>query len=159
MEKFADYWGEPAHLDKVIIRFIPDDSTQLVQLRTGEIQMAVGAGSLSALRVDEALGIDGVTVLEHPSPSWSHLDLKQSVFLRHPLVRQALDFATPSQDIVDKLLKGRAIRSRRRPAAGHLGIQPEYRGAAVRHRAGQGASGRGRADTERRRELGRKSPN
>src|SRR5215213_7931444 len=85
LEKFADYWGEPAKLDQVIIRFIPDDSTQLVQLRTGEIQMAVGAGSLSALRVDEALGIDGVTVLEHPSPGWSHLDLKHVFFLRHPL--------------------------------------------------------------------------
>lgn len=111
VEKNADYWGEPMILDKVIIRFLPDDSTQLVQLRTGEIQMAVGAGALGALRVDEALGIEGVTVLEHASPGWSHLDLKHVLFLRHPLIRQALDFATPSQDIVDKLLKGRALRS------------------------------------------------
>jgi peptide/nickel transport system substrate-binding protein len=111
LEKYADYWGEPAHLDKVVVQFVPDDSTQLVQLRTGEIQMAVGSGSLGALRVDEALGIEGVTVLEHPSPGWSHLDLKHLFFLRHPLVRQALDLATPTQDIVDKLLKGRAIRA------------------------------------------------
>jgi peptide/nickel transport system substrate-binding protein len=109
LEKNADYWGEQPHLDQVIIRFVPDDNTQLVQLRTNEIQGAIGAGSLSALRVDEALGIDGVTVLEHPSPGWSHLDLKFVYFLRNPLVRQALDFATPSQDIVDKLLKGRAV--------------------------------------------------
>ncbi len=111
VEKNADYWGTPAHLDSVTIRVIPDDSTQLVQLRTGEIQMVGGAGALGALRVDEALGIDGVTVLEHPSPGWSHLDLKHVFFLRHPDVRQALDFATPSQDIVEKLLKGRAVRS------------------------------------------------
>jgi peptide/nickel transport system substrate-binding protein len=111
LEKNAEYWGEPVRLDRVILRFMPDDSTQLVQLRTGEIQAAIGAGSLGALRVDEALGIEGVTILEHPSPGWSHLDLKHVFFLRHPLVRQALDFATPSQDIVDKLLKGRAIRS------------------------------------------------
>lgn len=111
LEKNADYWGEPMHLDEVIIRFMPDDSTQLVQLRTGEIQMAVGAGSLGALRLDEALTIEGLTILEHPSPGWSHLDLKHVFFLRHPSVRQALDFATPSQDIVDKLLKGRYVRS------------------------------------------------
>lgn len=111
LEKYEDYWGDPAKLDQVILRFIPDDSTQLVQLRTGEIQAAIGAGSVRALRVDEALGIDGLTVLEHPSPGWSHLDLKHVFFLRNPFVRQALDFATPSQDIVDKLLKGRAIRS------------------------------------------------
>lgn len=111
VEKNADYWGEAPHLDQVIIRFVPDDNTQLVQLRTNEIQAAIGSGSLGALRVDEALGIDGVTVLEHPSPGWSHLDLKFVYFLRNPLVRQALDFATPTQDIVDKLLKGRAVRS------------------------------------------------
>ena len=71
------------------------------------------------------------------------------LFLRHPLVRQALDFATPSQDIVDKLLKGRpSVRGR--PAARDLGPQSEHRGAAVRPRAGQGALGRGRADPERR---------
>ena len=128
LEKFAEYWGEPAHLDEVIIRFIPDDSTQLVQLRTGEIQMAVGAGSLSALRVDEALGIDGVTVLEHPSPGWSHLDLKHLYFLRHPLVRQALDFATPTQDIVDKLLKGRAVRSVADQQPGTWAFNPDIEG-------------------------------
>lgn len=111
LEKNADYWGGTPYLDKVTVRFIPDDSTQLVQMRTGEIQMAVGAGSFGALRVDEALGIEGITVLEHPSPGWSHLDLKHVFFLRHPKVRQALDFATPSQDIVDKLLKGRSVRS------------------------------------------------
>ena len=109
----------------------------------------------AALRVDEALGIDGVTILEHPSPGWSHLDLKHVFFLRHPLVRQALDFATPSQDIVDKLLKGRAIRSIADQQPGHLGLQSEYRGTAVRHRAGQGALGRGRADTKRRRQSGK----
>lgn len=111
LDKNADYWGTPMHLDKVLVNFLPDDNTQLVQLRTGEIQAAVGSGSLSSLRVDEALGIDGLVVLEHPSPGWSHLDLKHVFFLRHPAVRQALDFATPSQDIVDKLLKGRAVVS------------------------------------------------
>jgi peptide/nickel transport system substrate-binding protein len=50
-------------------------------------------------------------VLEHPSPGWSHFDLKQVFFLRNPLIRQALDFATPTQDIVDKLLKGYAVRA------------------------------------------------
>ena len=70
-------------------------------------------------------------------------------------MRQALDFATPSQDIIDKLLKGRAVRSAWPTSAGHLGIQPEHRGAALRYRAGQGAAGRGRADPGRGRRLGR----
>ena len=32
--------------------------------------------------------------------------------LRHPDVRRALDLATPTQDIVDKLLKGRVVLER-----------------------------------------------
>ncbi|HLM23253.1 MAG TPA: ABC transporter substrate-binding protein, partial [Propionibacteriaceae bacterium] len=40
-----------------------------------------------------------------------HIDLKQWDHLRMTKVRQALDFATPSQDIIDKLLNGRALPS------------------------------------------------
>jgi peptide/nickel transport system substrate-binding protein len=111
VEKFADYWGEKSKLDKITIRILPDDNTQLVQLRTGEIQMAAGAGALGATRVDEALKIEGVSVLEHATLGWSHVDLKQMDHLRQTKVRQALDFATPSQQIIDKLLKGRALPS------------------------------------------------
>jgi peptide/nickel transport system substrate-binding protein len=63
------------------------------------------------LRVDEALGFDTVTVYEHPTLAWNHLDLKHIDHLRITKVRQALDFATPSQLIIDQLLQGRATRS------------------------------------------------
>jgi peptide/nickel transport system substrate-binding protein len=111
VEKFADYWGEPAKLDKIVYRIVPDDNTELVQLRTGEIQLVGSAGALAAIRVDEALGIEGITVLEHATQDWYHIDLKHVDHLRMTKVRQALDFATPSQDIIDKLLQGRALPS------------------------------------------------
>jgi peptide/nickel transport system substrate-binding protein len=111
VDKFADYWGEPAHLDRIIYRIVPDDNTQIVQLRTGEIQLVGGAGALGPSRVDEALQIEGITLLEHATQAWNHIDLKQWDHLRMTKVRQALDFATPSKDIVEKLLKGRALPS------------------------------------------------
>jgi peptide/nickel transport system substrate-binding protein len=111
VEKFADYWGEPANLDRIIYRIVPDDNTMLVQLRTGEIQAVASASALTATRVEEALDIDGVTIFEHSTQSWAHIDLKQWDHLRMTKVRQALDFATPSQDIIDKLLEGRALPS------------------------------------------------
>src|SRR5215208_434273 len=49
VEKFADYWGEPAHLDKIVYRIVPDDNTLLVQLRTGEIQIVGSAAALTAI--------------------------------------------------------------------------------------------------------------
>ena len=56
---------------------MPDDNTLLVQLRTGEIQLAGSGAALTATRVDEALGIENVVVLEHGSQAWAHIDLKQ----------------------------------------------------------------------------------
>ena len=111
VEKFADYWGEPAHLDRIVYRIVPDDNTLLVQLRTGEIQLVGSAAALTAIRVDEALEIENLIILEHGTQSWAHIDLKQWDHLRMTKVRQALDFATPSQDIIDKLLMGRALPS------------------------------------------------
>ena len=124
IDKFADYWGEPANLDRIIYRIVPDDNTLLVQLRTGEIQLVGSDASLAPTRVDEALGIEGLTVLEHSSQSWSHIDLKVFDHLRMTKVRQALDLATPSQDIVDKLLKGRALRSVADQAPGSWAFNP-----------------------------------
>ena len=124
VEKFPGYWGEAAKLDRVIVRILPDDNTQLVQLRTGEIQMAAGSGSISATRVDEALGLEGIALLEHPTLGWSHLDLKHVDFLRATKVRQALDFATPSKDIIEKLLKGRALPSVADQAPGTWAFNP-----------------------------------
>src|SRR5215203_2545560 len=82
VEKFADYWGEPAHLDKIIYRIVPDDNTLLVQLRTGELQLVGGSAALTAIRVEEALGIPDIVVMEHGSQAWAHIDLKHWDHLR-----------------------------------------------------------------------------
>lgn len=105
------YWGTRPTLDSIVYRIIPDDNSQLVQLQTGEIQLAAGAGSISSARVDEALTFEGVSILESGNFAWNHLDLKHVDFLRMTKVRQALDFATPTQDIIDRILKGRVTRA------------------------------------------------
>ena len=105
--RFDDYWGEKAFLDKLIYRIAPDDNTLLVQLRTDEIQLS----GVSAIRLKEALQIEGFSVLEVPSPAWTHFDLKIIDHLRIPQVRQALAYATPKQQIIDQLLEGNALPS------------------------------------------------
>lgn len=105
--RFDDYWGEKALLDKLIYKVAPDDNTLLVQLRTDEIQLT----GIGAIRVEEALAIDGISVLEVPSAAWKHFDLKIIDHLRVPQVRQALAYATPSQQIIEQLLNNRALPS------------------------------------------------
>lgn len=111
LTKNETYWGGAPYLDTLVYSIIPDSNTFMVQLKTGEIDLAGSAGNISAQQVDEALGVDGLTVFEHPGQSWSHLDLKIISHLRQTKVRQALDFATPSEQIINQLLKGRATAS------------------------------------------------
>jgi peptide/nickel transport system substrate-binding protein len=127
LERFDTYWGGKPHLEKVIYGIVPDTNTELVQLQTGEIQLAGSAGALNAIDVDKALGYDNVVVLEHPTLGWTHLDLKHIDFLRITKVRQALDFATPSKDIIEKLLKGRAEPSVADQAPGSWAFDPDIK--------------------------------
>jgi peptide/nickel transport system substrate-binding protein len=124
LKRFDDYWGEPAKLDQLIYRIVPDDNTLLVQLRTGEVQLVGSASTIPPTRVEEALAIQNLIVLEHASMSWDHIDLKQWDHLRMTKVRQALDFATPTQQIVDELLQGRALVSIADQAPGSWAFNP-----------------------------------
>jgi peptide/nickel transport system substrate-binding protein len=125
LTRFDDYWGEPTTLDRAIYRVLPDDNTQLVQLRTGEIQVSAASQALNALRIDEALTIEGITILEHPSLAWKHLDLKHVDHLRQTKVRQALDFATPKQQIIEQLLKNRVVPGTADQAPGTWAYNPD----------------------------------
>jgi peptide/nickel transport system substrate-binding protein len=109
LDKNAEYWGGNPHLDQIIMRLIPDSNTFMVQLQTGEIDLAGSGGAIGTNQVDEALKIEGLNVYEHPTMAWRHLDIKIIGHLRRTKVRQALDFATPSQQIIDQLLQGRAV--------------------------------------------------
>jgi peptide/nickel transport system substrate-binding protein len=111
LSRFDGYWGTRPKLDQIIYRVNPDDNTQLVQLQTGEAQLASSDGAIGATRVDEVLGFGTVDVYERANMAWSHLDLKHVDFLRITKVRQALDYATPTQDIIDNIQKGRVVRA------------------------------------------------
>jgi len=124
LEKFADYWGDPAILDRIVYKIVPDENTVLVQLRTGEIDLIGSSTTVPASRVDEVLAFPDVVVLEHPTLSWQHIDLKHVDFLRMTKVRQALDFATPTKDIIDRLLKGRAVPGVADQAPGSWAFNP-----------------------------------
>ncbi|CAA9549694.1 MAG: hypothetical protein AVDCRST_MAG19-700 [uncultured Thermomicrobiales bacterium] len=107
--RFDDYWGDGSRLDRVVFSVLPELDDRLEALAAGEVQLLGGAGALTADEVERALPIPGITILEHPTQSWQHLDLKQIGFLRETPVRQALDHATPKRRIVDELLRGRAV--------------------------------------------------
>lgn len=105
LEKFDGYWGGAPKLDKVIIKIVPDDNTLMVQLTTGEVQLT---DAVSAARIEEARKLPNSVVLTRDGLEWVHMDLKNIGFLMDKRVRQALDYATPKQQIVERLLGGLA---------------------------------------------------
>jgi peptide/nickel transport system substrate-binding protein len=125
LERNETYWGGKPNLEKIFYRIVPDSNTLLVQLQTGEVQLAGSAGALGALDVEKALTYDDVVVLEHATLGWTHLDLKHIDFLRMTKVRQALDFATPKQQIIEQLLKNRVEVSVADQAPGSWAFNPD----------------------------------
>jgi len=109
LERFAAWWGGEPMLDGIDYRVLPDASALLQGLNDGSIDVTGGAGGVPLRDVEGLLEVPGVTVWEHPTANWRHIDLKQVGFLRETAVRQALDFATPKQQLIDSVLGGRAV--------------------------------------------------
>jgi peptide/nickel transport system substrate-binding protein len=109
LDRWDDYWGTPALLDGIRYRILPDVDAILGALAAGDIDLAGGAGAIPPRRVDEASALPGVSLFQHGTMNWQHIDLKQMAFLRETPVRQALDFATPRARIIEEILSGRAI--------------------------------------------------
>lgn len=124
LERFADYWGEPPRLDRIEFRFVPDVAAQLAGLGDGTIGLVGGAAAIPLDRLDEARAVPDTVVVEHGTQNWQHLDLKQIGFLRETRVRQALDFATPRQRIIEEVLDGRAIPAFADQAPGSWAYNP-----------------------------------
>ena len=77
LARWEDYWGEPAHLERIDYRVLPDVDALLAALAAGEIDLAGGSGAIPPARVDEASTIPGLTVFRHGTMNWQHIDLKQ----------------------------------------------------------------------------------
>ena len=108
LERWDGYWGSPATLAAIRYEVVPDGEALLAGLESGAIHAAGGAGGVPPELVDAAMMLSDVEVWSHPTRTWQHLDLKQIGFLRERAVRQALDYATPRDAIIEGILGGRA---------------------------------------------------
>jgi peptide/nickel transport system substrate-binding protein len=104
IERNPDYWGEPAKLDQVIYRVIPEESARMLALDTGEVQMVMApAPSL----IDTYRDNPDFTVFEVPGV---RIIWFGTMTAREPLsdvrVRQALNYGIDRQALLDNVLEG-----------------------------------------------------
>lgn len=101
LERFADYWGTGALVDKVTLKVIPDPQTLVMSLRSGAIDMAE---QLTSSQIAE---LSDLNVLEGSS------NIVQALYLNNDFapfrdirVRQALCYAIDKHAVIDLAADG-----------------------------------------------------
>jgi peptide/nickel transport system substrate-binding protein len=104
IERFDDYWGEPAPLDQVIYRVIPEESARMLALDTGEVQMVMAP---APSQMDLYRDNPDFTIYETPGVRVIFFGMMTA---REPLsdvrVRQALNYGFDRQSVLDNIVEG-----------------------------------------------------
>ncbi len=116
LEKFDEYWGEPAHIEKVTLKVLADADSILMNLQGGAVDLVARVTASTASELGEQFNIvEG------------SMNLVQALYLNNGVepfnnekVRQALCYAVDKQEIFDFVSdgKGFAVGSSMFPAFG-----------------------------------------
>ncbi|PTA42839.1 ABC transporter substrate-binding protein [Micromonospora sp. RP3T] len=97
LERNADYWGEKAKVDKLVIKIIKDENTRKQELRAGTVQGI----DFPAPADRKALAGEGYQVLDRPAFNILYLGINQkNPKLKDLRVRQAIAYALNRQQLV-----------------------------------------------------------
>ena len=107
VEKNADYWKEGLpKVDKVVFKSIPDNSTRLNALKTGEIDLATGISPSDSASIEADSNLQ---LIERPSLNVGYLGMTVT---RKPFddkrVRQAVNYAIDKEALVKAFYEGKA---------------------------------------------------
>lgn len=110
LERNPEWWGEPPHFDKIIVRVIKNTAALEANLLAGEIDVLageVGGNAAQAIRFAERHA-DAFEALVKPSLFYEHIDPNfDNPILADRRVRQALLYAIDRQAISRELFGGR----------------------------------------------------
>lgn len=124
LEANPNYWREGyPKLAQVIFRPIPESSTRVAAIQTGEVDIV---GRLSSEEAQSLLGAPGVQVIRYPVArvyyiAFNNLTSGVGQPTEDPLVRQAMNYAVDVQAIIDALFNGYAKPATGFVATGELG--------------------------------------
>lgn len=110
LERNENYWGEPAKTERVIYHYIPDATTRLQALQSGEIDAIADVGSLipsqgEIIEGDEDLKLKTVDVLTN---HYLFFNTDQPPF-NDPILRKAVSMAIDRDLIVAETLYGYGV--------------------------------------------------
>ena len=101
------YWGEQPYYDKIVAKYIPENSSRIQALKTGEIDLIYGSAELSYEDYNQAVAIDGIEGKFAPAGSMTRtITLNFNGVLSDLKVRQALACAIDKEGISEGLTYG-----------------------------------------------------
>ncbi|AVX03622.1 periplasmic dipeptide transport protein [Maritalea myrionectae] len=105
VDRYADYWGEPAGVQAVVFRPITDANTRVAEMLAGGIDMMV---EVPPTALSQFQG-DDFTIVEQAGPHvwFLILNAKEGPFA-NKLVRQAANYAINKEALVNDVLEGTA---------------------------------------------------
>ncbi len=104
LERNEDYWGDNAHLDTLIFHIVPEDSTRVVQVETGEVDATMFVPPHEMERLE---GVEGVDVVQQSSLRTIYIGMNhQKEPLDDSRVRRALNYAVDNEAIVEQVMEG-----------------------------------------------------
>lgn len=111
LDRFDDYWGEPAYFQKVVMKNIIDSATRLQQLEAGEIDIAqdLGTDALASLEGNADFQIVKGNSLAHTYIAM-HTDEAVGGVFADVRVRQAVAQCIDFDGFSEQLLGGAAVR-------------------------------------------------
>ena len=104
MERFDEHWRGPAPVKNLIIRVIPETSTQIAELKTGGVDIVrnLAPDLIPDLKANPNTYVSTAPILR---THYIELDMREPPFNKKE-VRQAANYAIDRQAIVDKLMGG-----------------------------------------------------
>ncbi|WP_067616922.1 ABC transporter substrate-binding protein [Alicyclobacillus acidiphilus] len=101
------YWyGPKVHIQDIIFRIIPDDTTQFNELRDGNLTM----GSIPPEDLTQLGSLkSNYNIVTPLQATYNQITPIEQGFLKDVKVRQALDYATPRQQIVQAILHNQGV--------------------------------------------------
>ena len=109
VERNENYWGEPAELEEITFRFIPDDTTRTLALQNGEVDLIAGVprGVLSSLEGMPGIKIETAPVGQVLLAYVARRDAEGNErILADPALRRAVAHAVDQESYVEGVLDG-----------------------------------------------------
>ncbi|HWR28682.1 MAG TPA: nickel ABC transporter substrate-binding protein [Negativicutes bacterium] len=103
-----NYWGEAPYYDEVVVKYIPEASSRLQALQTGEVDLIYGADLLSYDDYNQALSLNNIkgTINDGNTLTRNLVLNASSSMLKDLKVRQAIACAVNKKEITQGLTYG-----------------------------------------------------